>query len=306
MKHVEELIIRHFADDDLSAAEREEMRAHLRGCDACRDQYDQVAGVMRASAGGEDPTSQEMAAWRRGIEQALEPVVEEGPRPRGWLARLVPAVALAAAVVVAVVLLRTDTAQDSPNQVPPKWSEIQVPPKWPKVQYRGAPDAGAAQQPKKTPILVNLELHAISTASGVPVPRRLNEGDTVYLDEYLQVSRICSGAGLKYIYVLAVNSKLEPLDYFPRPSTSQSVELADCSTTPAAVGRSIRLARRHPAGPLRILALYSQKPLSRTTVHGAIAQARSGLTASADVGNIVFGAGVFSTVKGLVVKEAKR
>lgn len=305
MKHVEELIIRHFSDDDLSTSERGELREHLRECEACRDQYDQVAEVMRASAQTDEPTRQEMGAWRRGLEETLDaPAVEAEPARKGWLAggllaRLAPGLALMAVVaaVVAVVVV-PDDPREGPGGVP-------------KVQYRGTPDAARGQTPVKPPTLVNLELHAVSTATGVPVPRRLDRGGAVYLDEYLQVSRVCSRVALKYIYVLAMGKALTPLDYFPRPSANESVGITECSTTPRAVGRSIRLAKRHAAGPLWILALYSETPLTREHVHGIIGKARAAGaradgTLAAAVGNMPFGDGVLSVVRRLVVMDKRK
>ncbi len=298
MKHVEQLIIRHFSDDDLSADERRGMREHLRKCDACREEYDQAAELLRAVAGAE-PTRREMDSWRRGVVEAVDEPAAEAPEAEpgeaggwlpGWLlTRLAPGLAMAALVVVAVLVARRQGTEDVPD-----------------VLYRGTPDAGTGTSRPAPPVLVDLAMYAISATEGTaPVPRKLSDGDSVALDEYLQVFRVCSSMRIKHLYVLGLDSRLQPLDYYPRPSVQQSVSIPECSTTPRAVGRSIRLAKRHVKGPLWVVALYSEEPLTRAEVHEKISSARAaGLTAAA-VKNIKYGSGVYPVVKRFVVTDRR-
>lgn len=296
MKHVEQLIIRHFSDDDLSVEERTRMRAHLRACEVCRDEYDLAAQLLRAGAGtGTDaePTRGEMDSWRRGIVAALdEPAAEPEPQ-RGWLPglmiRLAPVVAVAALVVVAVLVAH----QQDPEEIP-------------RVQFRGTPDGGAGTgsgtlNRRSRLVLVDLEVYAIrASADTPPVPRRLAPGDSLALDEYIQFSRICSSNDIKHLYVLGLDQWHRPLDYFPRPSALQSIA-TDCSTAPRAVGRSIRLSKRHAAGPLWVVALYSEKPLTRVHVHAIIARARTAGMDVTTVERLDFGAGVYPVFQRFVV-----
>ena len=295
MRHVEELIIRHFSDDDLSAQERSGMVEHLRSCEMCRQQYDQLALLLRASAGAE-PTRQEMAAWRRGVEEALDPTPAPGAEPRrGWLfggllLRLAP-VAAVAALVAMVVVARQQPADKIPD-----------------VQFRGshAGGQGGGESDVPPPVLVNLEVHAIRASEGQSVQvRRLADGDSVALDEYIQFSGVCSGAGIKHLYLLGLDHELRPLDYYPRPSRPQSIAYEPCTTKPRVIGRSIRLARRHVAGSWRVVALFSREPLTRASVHGILIKARASRVAGTDLARLNFGAGVHAVVRSFVLTERK-
>ena len=249
MKHVEQLIIRHFSDDDLSAEERADLREHLHTCEACREEYDRTAELLRASAGAEDePTKWELDSWRQAVVDAMDQDPTPEPEPRrswfaaGLLLRLAPGLAVAALVVIAVLVARHQPTTKVPD-----------------VQYRGTPDAGSGPGTAAPParvVLVDLEVFAIrASADAPPVPRRLAPGDSIALDEYMQFSRICSDTRIKHLYVLGLDQRLQPLDYYPRPSAQQSIAVHACSTTPRTIGRSIRLAKRHVKGPLWVVAL---------------------------------------------------
>lgn len=292
MSHVEQLIIDHFAGE-LQATERQRMRRHLRDCEQCREQYDRAAMLLRAAA-DQEPTDAEMNAWQREIEDVLEPAAQlPAPEPRrrwfSWaLPRLVPVAGVALLGVFALVLLREPPPEELPH-----------------VQYRGAPDGAVLTPPPEA--LVELEVFAIRTAAAAaPTPRRLSAGDQVGLDEYLQFRRICSGDRIRHLYLFGLDSRLAVLDYYPRPSSPASITLQGCSTTPRAVGRSIRLTKRHLRGPLWVVALYSEEPLTRAAIQQHVAKLKAGGQGPAAIERVPFGTGVYPVVRRFTLVESQR
>lgn len=91
---VRALIDRQFADGPLPPLEDQALRAHVRGCAACRAYYDRVA-ELEARLGGDAAIVERLRA--RGLPAGGLPAEPARPRRR-WI----PAVALAASVAIGV------------------------------------------------------------------------------------------------------------------------------------------------------------------------------------------------------------
>jgi hypothetical protein len=278
MRHVDRLITKHFVEG-LSAEERSRMWEHLRDCSRCRAEYDRRAELLRAVA-GEVPTRAEA----RSLHQSLlvELAADQAParRPvRRWIPRLLPA--LSAALVVVVVSVGISSLG------PPERNDR---------SEKGGP-AGLG-------LHAELELFAVAEPSPgrFSDPRAVPEGAALGLDEYVQFRYQHGGPGLRYLYLFGLDSRLIPLDYFPRPDREVSIPAAEVGRM-ATVGPSIRLAKRHLAGPLQIVALFSIRPLERREVHARVTQARIRGVQAAFLDKIDFGPETTVVVKRFQVVE---
>jgi hypothetical protein len=249
------LIRRHFAEE-IDAGERERLRAHLRTCRACCSAYDEAAELLRAAAGGA-PTRAE-TSWLRAevLGQVMPAATVAPPVRRPLLRHLAPAMAAAL-----VVLLTVGVSYLRP-EVP--GSEVQL--------------RGGATAP-----LVDLQLFAVGEAGGgFGLPRLVSDGGRVSLSEYIQFRYRNHSHDLRHLYLLGLDERLQPLDYFPRPDSEHSIAIVS-TLTMQTVPRSIRLARRHQVGWLQVHALFSRRPLERSEVHRAVSQLSSSKFGGANV-----------------------
>jgi hypothetical protein len=258
------LVRDHFLEG-LSEEQHGELRRHLRECEECRAEYDATAILLRGAA-EKQPTHRENEAWARHLRVKLHP---DEPAParrrqyRGWLA---PALAAGVLVVVgAVLLLKHDTPPTRPA---------------PGVQLRG----GDAVTP-----LVDIEVFAIAPGTP-PRPRRVKDGGEVGLGEFVQFRYRNHSTRVRHLYLLGVDARGRVLDYFPRPGQTHSIAIQE-ALSPLPAARSIRLASRHQPGALWIVAIFSERPLSREQVHGKL----RGLE-GVDLGRASFGEGVYVMV----------
>lgn len=282
--HVDRMLERHFAGE-LDPADQAIMRAHLRECSRCQEEHDAVATLLRVAAGAE-PTEAEFDRWQGDLEVRLGWATHEAPpepaRPLlgSWLlAPMSAALALALVVAALLVLLPRDEAP-------------------PEHQIRGgAPSA----------TLASLELTAVSQEpGGAPKVRRLDDGDTANLGEYLQLRYQVHGPGLGFLYLFGLDGRSRPLDYYPRPSSSRSIAIEE-ALSPRSVGRSIRLAKRHQPGTLWVVAMFSPQPLERAEVHEWVIQLAARGVDPADLPKEqALATGVVTLVRAIRLEEAQR
>lgn len=98
MSHVTHLIDEVLTGRVLSAADDDAFRAHLRGCDDCRRQYDEKLLVLRATRGGEAAPGELERATVRAVRLATPVAASPSVFPWSWL--FVGAAVAAAALVV--------------------------------------------------------------------------------------------------------------------------------------------------------------------------------------------------------------
>jgi hypothetical protein len=239
------------------------LRAHLRSCATCRAEYDRAAELLRRIA-GKETTRREEAELGRLVRVALRPAPSERePREEGLeRARrpLLPGLALRPALpaALAAVVLVATVGLISRGPIPPTGAG-------PEVQARGG--APAREAP-----LVDLELYAASLSSDTPVsPRRVEDGGHVRLDEVVQFSYRNGSPRIRHLYLLGIDARLDPIDYFPRPSSDRSIAIEE-TLRMKSISPSIRLAKRHEQGPLFVVAFFSERELSREAVHRAVRQ----------------------------------
>lgn len=280
MGHVGQLVKRYFGGD-LSANESTRMRVHLRRCESCREMYDHTALLLRAAA-DRQPTGQEMDLWS---ERVVDQIMGSDDRPvlhprRRMLLRVAPVLALGVALVVGVGLLNLGTDPQQPGR-----------------QNKGGLSGIAP--------MVDLEVFAIRTREDAPAtPRLVPNRGTLRIEEFIQFRFQNHEASIKHLYLLGLDSRQSPLDYFPRPAQDQSIAISEALSMQS-VGRSIRLSQRHQAGSLWIVALFSTEPLSRQRAHEIVSQMQSrGLSGeSLDCMNIA--PGVYPVVRQFLVLGGK-
>jgi len=281
--HVRRLIKRHFGEGLGERAERR-MREHLRGCAQCRAAYDQLAELLRA-ASGRALTRREVDQLSGAVLAEVRPAVERPAAQRQvtGLAWLAPLLAVGLLVLLGLTLtlkLSRPGGRDAEGRQDPE------------VTYRGGEtDRG----------LVDLEAYAIrsrdpSGSADLAAPRRVAEGGVLRLDEYVQFRYRSTDPHRRYLYLLAIDQRLQPLDYYPRPDADRSIPVQS-SMTMVPVGRSIRLAKRHSPGEIWVYALFSRRPLERREVHSRVAAARFRDAAAQTAGKIDFGSQVLQVVR---------
>ena len=210
-----------------------------------------MASMLRVAADSE-PTASELDRWQEDLEARLgwdvEPPLPAVPpsmleRFRTFLAPLAAACALALVTVGMVAI--------APRSTPaPEW------------QARGGVDAA-----KGGSMLVDLELSAVRIGDeAAPAARRLGDGDVMAMDEFLQLRYRSHGRPARHLYLLGFDARLQPMDYYPRPTDQRSISIQE-ALSPRSAGRSIRLAKRHQPGTLWVLGLFSAQPLERKAVH---------------------------------------
>lgn len=264
--HVRGLIRRSFTEK-ISAHDRARLREHLRGCEQCRDEYDQLAELMRAAAGC-TPTRTETAALHRAVSATLF-------GPAGAAARPAPAVhsrflrPLTAALTCGLALVLGYLA-------------LSTPPSPYITQYRGGDHAP----------LVSFEVFAVQRrGEGYTAPRLVSSQEVIGLDEFIQFRYRNSEPHLKHLYLLGLDQRFRPMDYFPRPDQDRSIAIRP-TVDGEVISPSIILSQRHHEGTLWIHALFSEAPLTRAAVHGWVAAAERSAASDADPGEIRPGPGI--------------
>jgi hypothetical protein len=270
--HVRKLIRRHFAER-LPEQAHEKMRAHLRICPSCRAEYDRIAAVLRTAAGGEQ-TTDEIVSLRSVIFAKLDhpatACLKSAPPGLAWWMAPALAVGLVISICFGVYKLKPAERDDA-------------------VQMRG----GAAAHP-----LVDLQIFAVQeTGAGYSRPRLVRAGGPLDRNALIQLRYLNSDPRLRYLYILGIDERFIPLDYFPRPESEASLSFPiQSSLAPQNIARSIRLSTRHQPGSLWIYALFSKHPLERNEIHARIARQqkdRAGLSA----GGLDFGSEITSVVR---------
>lgn len=255
--NIDRLIEGHFADG-FDAAQEAELRAALRDSEAHRAAYDRYAELLRTLA-NQEPTARETAAlWSR-LEDALDApaaAVAEAPtraaRRRSWL-QWVPA-AVAVALVAGMV-----------------YFALQGPPT-PNRTIKG----GAGKDLLDTS--VSFEIYAIRALAGggFGAPRLVPPAGTLTLRDLIQFRYRSESDRFRHLYLGALRPASGPSAiaktarlYYPRPDSETSIAIS-ASSSPRAVARSIRLAQRHRAGQLELVALFCAEPQPRARVLAAL------------------------------------
>jgi len=229
---------------EIDAVDVTRMRAHLQGCDTCRETYDRRADSEAQLLGGAE-------AGRIADVRLLEAVLADpeirarrGAERRWW-----PLFVLAPVAAVAGALLFTVA-------IPPPAEDDNL-------RSRGGVSVPGA---------VGLGVTAVDPSSGLVYDARRPEG--VALDHNLRFSYSNPAGPARYLFLFGVDDAHAPYWYYPLPEEGRSVEI---EAGPQVLARVLpyetELVRRHHGGRLRLVALFTPQPISLRSVEAALSAA---------------------------------
>jgi hypothetical protein len=239
VRWVERLLVR----GDLTSRRMDRLRAHVATCAQCRALYDRAIALRRHLEGGV-PLA---AAQVEGIARRVLPA------PRRSLAwRWVPAAAAVAAAGVAAIVLSVRSA-DIPPEAPAAAAG----------QGRfSARSAGAAP-------FEGVRAFCVVAGRASPIPA----GGSCPRDGLLQFTY--SNRRARYLFLFGIDASGRALWYFPAPPETESVAIrggaaGEVAAVDEPLPGSTRLAVNHRPGVVRVLALFTDRPLRVAEVAGRI------------------------------------
>ncbi|GMV43795.1 MAG: hypothetical protein AMXMBFR64_55110 [Myxococcales bacterium] len=228
-----------------TAAHDRTMRDHLRDCDGCRSHYDRAVTLHRLMLGlpASQPSGHEL---RRGMVATLSPLpLPEVQRQGLW--RPLAAFAAVAVVAAATLLVRETSPTGSRDE------------------YIGA----RGKAPGQAEPLVGIGVSGVTEAGR---EYEVVADGTAWRSDYLRFFYTNEDRALRHLFVFGLQEAPAPLWYFPLPEELRSVPIQGGTDA-----RSVQLpfetalAARHRPGPLRVVALFSERPLTLPEVEVALA-----------------------------------
>jgi hypothetical protein len=245
----------------------EQLRGHLAVCQGCRKLYNRAVSVERLLAGGPKALALPAPSELLRLGDAVIAAVQPAARPSsvwGWLRWVVPAAVTAALAVVLVppLLRHKDQGPGSPVAARPSAGPASP------ENHGGALLAQVQAYCQPTGAVND------STAGGNPRLVPLGPDDSCGADSDLLRLSVTSAQGrYPYAFVFGLDGDLDIKWYEPGSAAASSVKLP--AQAQGQVLTSIRLKPAHRAGPLRVLGLFSERPLTGTEVEAAVARARA-------------------------------
>ncbi len=261
---------------ELSKERWRRVSEHLRSCEECRSYYDRVMLLSQALDGSQPLLDAKQVAL---VESEL--LDEVAPRRGRWGRAGWAATALVAAGAAAAMLL------------PAVFHE-------PEFRVRGGGGAGAEASLRV--VCVAAEVSGSRVRAAFPPVAGHAETPCRQADVMQIAYAIHPGAEerLRYVFVFGLDERLEPLWYFPHPSEGASLAVATSGgESEALLPGGIQLDVNHRPGPLRVLALFSQRPLALTEVEAAVAAKRAEGTSLDSIGAFELGEAEASVLVGV-------
>ncbi len=237
------------------------LRAHLRGCEPCRDRYNRVVLAERMLHGGPDKAFAPSPLELDRIAGSLFPTEKSlWERVLQWFAptqRWATGVAMAAAALVLIPLLSRGPMNAHPVANPGGTGgsgPVEL------FQARGGLPGGEARQ-------AGLRAFCLEGEKVVPLEQKGTEPPRC--DRSAQLKLAVSNPGsYKAVFLVGMDDDHAPKWYAPRPPSEESVPApAGVQDTP--VGAAVRLQVNHGPGRVRIFALFSDKPVRTPEVETA-------------------------------------
>lgn len=236
------------------------LRAHLKGCTACRDRYNRVALAERMLHGGPSALDTPSPASLARVGAALFDAAPEKVTPRGLAALprwIYGALAFGAAAAILPFVVRVHQGPEAPE-----------------FAARGAATDLARQ--------AGLRAYCLGGHDGDEV-RPLDPGATpprCAASELLKFS-YSNQAGYEELFLVGFDAGWAIKWYEPRPPSTLSIPAARAVDQP--LGGAIRVGVNHAPGPLRVYALFAHAPLSGREIEEAAARLRQRGAALAEV-----------------------
>ncbi len=243
------------------------VREHLYACVSCRHYYNRVLSLQRTLNRNTAPLLPEQVMF------IGEEVIRRSTKVKGrygWPALGVSVmVALTAMVLMLVGGTKPELVGDTkPELVGDTKPEIYVPNVY---QARGVSgNAGAG-----------VRAFCITSMSTIRAAYPVENVETgiqaCTLNDVLQFtySNNASGKGFDYLFLFGIDKRMSPLWYYPHPQEGQSITLSsyrDAVNIP--LPGEVRLAVNHEAGPVRVIGLFSNTPVSVQSVEEYFSQLR--------------------------------
>jgi hypothetical protein len=224
---------------DASPTQMVELRAHLDGCDSCREQYERLARVgpaARAVTMGRAEPSDELDRGRleRLAAGVLDAPVATAPTRRPWLGMLAGAAAAAAAVLVVTF-----------------WPAQVIEP--PVEMARGIP----AKNDRES--LVALRAFAFTEAGTVrELVQKGTEPPRVQSDELLKIAYGNFNDDVASIQICAIDATGRSQWLFSEAGAGRAIESGKPS---APISGHVRIGDHFPPGRVRVFALFANAPV---------------------------------------------
>lgn len=265
-RHADALVWRALTEG-LGARKRARLRRHLDRCPRCRGLYAQGLIAERAllpaydAAGQPDYLQSSPRARARAVERLLDAVDPAPARPRRWRwAGVIAGAAVAAAVAAAGLLL---WLRPGPELAPP-------------LRFMGPDGALVARGAGhvRPAAGVDLRLICLARADDGWRPRELADGDPCGGDEVLFLAYTALRPALDHLFIIGQDPADPSARYYPRPGDDRSLPIAG-GDVDRVLGRGVLPGRKHPAGPVTLVALFTPEPLDARAVEAAASTART-------------------------------
>lgn len=259
--------------DELAPGEWERLRAHLQTCPSCRARYDRAVLAERMLHGGPDAAHRPSPAEFDRIAQAvLAPAPSESllRRMLAWFAPtqrwMTGVVAVAAMIALVPILTQKGATKPAPTAAGDSFQAR---------GGHGSVELFSSHPELKTARLAGLRAFCLDGSQVAPLDPT---GQTVpACARSGQLKLAVSNPGkFSHVFLVGMDDAHALKWYAPKPSSTVAPEALTSVPAPAGateaavpVGASVRLEVNHQPGPVRIYALFSDRPIVGSEVQAA-------------------------------------
>jgi hypothetical protein len=240
-----------------AAGEWDKLRAHLRGCEPCRNRYNRVVLAERMLHGGPQRAFEPSPLELDRISDALFPAEQSAwQRTLQWFrpTQRWMSVSMAAAVLLLIPFLALNNRPAPPRGPEGSSGPVEL------FQSRGGLPGEARQ--------AGLRAFCLDGDKVVPLDQKGPQPGRCERNAQLKLA-VSNPGSYKSVFLVGMDDDHTPKWYAPKPPVDQSVPApAGIQDTP--VGGAVRLQVNHGPGRVRIFALFSDKPVRAPEVESAV------------------------------------